>query len=102
MRSSGERETIKIHLFNSIPHSGQAGFLIIKPTLGQQSAQKTFLQRGHCHAGGLNNPPTSFPQTEQKPLTINLPHLPDLFNQGLHIKFFHLINSFVSAIAFYT
>jgi hypothetical protein len=56
-----------------MPHSGQAGFLNIKPTFGQQFAQKTFLHRGHCHAAGFMNPPTCLPQTPQKPLTIVIP-----------------------------
>ena len=54
---------------NSIPHSGQAGFLKIRPTFGQQSAQNIFLHLGHCHAVGFKNPPMGLPQTEQNPLT---------------------------------
>lgn len=54
---------------NSIPHSGQAGFLKIKPTFGQQSAQNIFLHLGHCHAVGFRNPPMGLPHTEQNPLT---------------------------------
>lgn len=77
-RGKGDRH---VHLCNSIPHSGHAGFLNTKPTFGQQSAQNIFLHRGHCHAGGLNTPPTCLPQAEQNPLTIfDPPNLTCYFN----------------------
>jgi len=41
----------------------------MKPTFGQQAAQKSFLHLGHCHDESLKNPPIGFPQEEQNPLT---------------------------------
>jgi hypothetical protein len=42
----------------------------MRPTLGQQFSQYIFLHAGQTQSLGLNNEPTSLPQTEQKPLTI--------------------------------
>ena len=65
-----KKQGTHVHPFTiSIPHSGQAGFLKIKPTFGQQSAQNIFLHLGHCHAVGFRNPPMGLPHTEQNPLT---------------------------------
>lgn len=58
------------HYSSSIPQRGHAGFLKIKPTFGQQLAQKNFLQIGHCQALGLRKLPSSLSQLAQKPLTI--------------------------------
>jgi hypothetical protein len=54
-----------------IRQSGQTSFLNTLPTFffGQFSHQ-IFLQVGHCHRGGLRNPPISFLHLEQKPLTM--------------------------------
>jgi hypothetical protein len=54
-----------------ILQSGQTSFLNSLPTFffGQFSHQ-IFLHVGHCHRGGLRNPPISFLHREQKPLTM--------------------------------